>query len=161
MQLVGRRDLPGAITAALHGNAEVGTKAIESLGFGSLTHYQWAQLATPDGDFGEWGDKAVEEWNRCEKNYSIPVFPHVSIGWDNNPRFTSYHGPVIVNNPPEAFKRFLETAKEFIDSRALPAPLVTINSWNEWTEASYLLPDKKYKYGYLEAVRDVFGSNVG
>jgi hypothetical protein len=34
--------------------------------------------------------------------------------------------------------------------------LITINAWNEWIEDSYLLPDKKFGYAYLEAVRDVF-----
>jgi len=33
-----------------------------------------------------------------------------------------------------------------------------IDSWNEWTETSYLQPDDLYGYGYLEAVRNVFGS---
>jgi hypothetical protein len=36
------------------------------------------------------------------------------------------------------------------------APLITLNSWNEWTETSYLEPDDLYGYGYLEAVRRVF-----
>ena len=35
-------------------------------------------------------------------------------------------------------------------------PLITINSWNEWTETSYLQPDNLYGYGYLEAVKRVF-----
>ena len=35
-------------------------------------------------------------------------------------------------------------------------PLITINSWNEWTESSYLEPDDLYGYGYLEAVKRVF-----
>ena len=43
-----------------------------------------------------------------------------------------------------------------MDSHNLPAPLITINSWNEWTETSYLEPDTKYGYGYLEAIKDVF-----
>ena len=30
-----------------------------------------------------------------------------------------------------------------------------INAWNEWVEGSYLLPDHKYGFGFLEAVRDV------
>ena len=33
-----------------------------------------------------------------------------------------------------------------------------INTWNEWVEGSCLLPDKLTGYGYLEAVRNVFGS---
>lgn len=38
----------------------------------------------------------------------------------------------------------------------LKAPLITINSWNEWTEGSYLEPDDLNGYGYLEAVKKVF-----
>ena len=49
--------------------------------------------------------------------------------------------------------------KEYIDShKKLKAPLVTVNSWNEWTETSYLEPDDLYGYGYLEAIRDTFKS---
>ena len=50
-------------------------------------------------------------------------------------------------------------AKEFADSHDLPAPLITLNSWNEWTETSYLQPDDLYGYGYLEAVKKVFGED--
>lgn len=35
-------------------------------------------------------------------------------------------------------------------------PLITINSWNEWTETSYLEPDDKYGYGYLQEIKRVF-----
>ena len=60
------------------------------------------------------------------------------------------------NNTPDHIKKALIQAKEYVDTHHLPSPLVIINSWNEWTETSYLQPDNLYGYGYLEAVRDVF-----
>ena len=47
-------------------------------------------------------------------------------------------------------------AKEYIDGHPEQKPLITINSWNEWTETSYLEPDDLYGYGYLEAIKKVF-----
>ncbi len=35
-------------------------------------------------------------------------------------------------------------------------PLVTINSWNTWSEGSYLEPHQEFGYGYLEAIKKVF-----
>ena len=51
-------------------------------------------------------------------------------------------------------KAFL-AARKYIDAHPEP-PLMTVNSWNEWTETSYLQPDDLYGYGYLEAIRSVF-----
>ena len=34
---------------------------------------------------------------------------------------------------------------------------VFLNSWNEWTEGSYLLPEEKYGTAYLDAIKRVFG----
>ena len=54
----------------------------------------------------------------------------------------------------EQFEKALRAAKEFADRTGVS--LITINSWNEWTETSYLEPDSKYGYGYLQAVKKVF-----
>ncbi|MFE5321586.1 glycoside hydrolase family 99-like domain-containing protein [Paenibacillus sp. NPDC056579] len=43
-----------------------------------------------------------------------------------------------------------EKAKEYLDAH--PA----LNSWNDWTETSYLQQDDLYGYGYLEALKKVF-----
>ena len=67
---------------------------------------------------------------------------------------------VVENNTPENFKAACEKIKAFADASMekgnMKAPFITVNSWNEWTETSYLQPDDLYGYGYLEAIRDVF-----
>ena len=98
-----------------------------------------------------------KEWEKIDVNYPIPYFPHVSIGWDNNPRFKRFREYVCRNNPPEEFEKALRMAKDYVIAHPQQQPLVTLNSWNEWTETSYLEPDDLYGYGYLDAVKAVFG----
>lgn len=87
----------------------------------------------------------------------MPYFPQVSVGWDNTPRFQKPRKYIITDNTPEKFKAALQKAKAFMDGRPDRHPLITLNSWNEWTEGSYLQPDDLYGYGYLDAVKEVFG----
>ena len=144
--------------SGVDGTHTLSTKeVVPTLGFDSVTNYQFVHFCYMDKDY----EKEIlpivyNEWARMDKDYTVPYYPHVSIGWDNNPRFISYTPAVCRNNPPEVFKKALLRAKEYVDTHNLPAPLITINSWNEWTETSYLEPDTKYGYGYLEAIRDVF-----
>ncbi len=65
---------------------------------------------------------------------------------------------IAKNNTPANFKAALQQAKRFCETHGLP--MVTVNSWNEWTETSYLEPDDLYGYGYLDAVREVFLDEV-
>ena len=97
------------------------------------------------------------EWEANHANLPCTYFPHVSIGWDNNPRTWNLRPVICKNNTPEKFEKALRMAKDFIDEKGITPRLVTVNSWNEWTESSYLEPDDLYGYGYLEAVRRVFG----
>lgn len=144
--------------SGVDGTHTLSTKqVVPTLGFDSVTNYQFVHFCYMDKDYErEILPIAYAEWARMDRDYTVPYYPHVSIGWDNNPRFISYTPAVCRNNPPEVFKQALLRAKEYVDTHNLPAPLITINSWNEWTETSYLEPDTKYGYGYLEAIRDVF-----
>lgn len=144
--------------SGVDGDAVATTRDIvRILGFDSMTHYQFCHFVDIDRDYNEIMADVVEEWKRIDKTYDIPYFPHISVGWDNNPRFKEFRPGIVKNNTPENFQKALEKAKEYTDSHPNQPPLITINSWNEWTETSYLQPDDLYGYGYLEAVRNVFG----
>lgn len=130
---------------------------LKALPLDSLTHYQFAHFADMDLDYSEIGECAKAEWEKAA-SLGKPYFPHVSAGWDNNPRFTAYRAPVTKDPTPEKFEKLLRAARSFADEHC-DTPLITINSWNEWTETSYLEPDNKFGYGYLEAVKRVFTDN--
>jgi len=128
----------------------------EKLGFDSLTNYQFVHLVDIDRDYNEIMEDISKDWELTEKIYRQPYFPHISVGWDNNPRYTEFKPGIMKNNTPENFAKALGRAKKYADSHPDQPPLITINSWNEWTETSYLMPDDLYGYAYLEAVKKVF-----
>lgn len=136
----------------------IGTQAetIKHLGFNGLTHYQFCHFVDINKDYLEIIKDVVAEWGNLGKENSAPYYPHVSIGWDNNPRFEMFRKGISTNNTPENFEKALIMAKEYVDAHPNQAPLITINSWNEWTETSYLQPCTMYGYGYLDAVKRVF-----
>ncbi|MEQ9300510.1 MAG: glycoside hydrolase family 99-like domain-containing protein [Cyclobacteriaceae bacterium] len=129
---------------------------IEKLGFNSLTHYVIAHMTDVDRDYEEVTKDIEKLWYRISDSYKADYYPQISVGWDASPRAHNYTGSIVKNNTPENFKKALQKGKEYVDTHPEQAPLVVINSWNEWTETSYLMPCSMYGYGYLEAVKQVF-----
>ena len=127
-----------------------------ALGADSVTHYQTACYTKPGCDYAHWLPAMQAEWDRIDRR-GVLYYPHVSVGWDNQPRYLKPMRQTMTNCTPENIKKALLLAKGYVDAHALTPPLITLNSWNEWTETSYLQPDDVNGYGYLEAVRDVFG----
>lgn len=112
-----------------------------------------------DPDYMRHCQNAMDFRAEWDEYMSIPVFPTVSIGWDDTPRFPAKGEKDVTrfNHSPEAFKNYLNEAKKYADEHPEQPKFVMINAWNEWVEGSYLLPDKYWGYAWLEAVRDVFG----
>ncbi len=143
--------------SGVDGGACIDSKEVmEKVGIDSFTHYQFVHFTDIDRDYNEIMEDVKEVWESAEENYGIPYFAHVSVGWDNNPRFKSFRPGVVKNNTPENFERALRAARDYTDRHGRKPALITINSWNEWTETSYLEPDDLYGYGYLEAIKRVF-----
>ena len=131
-------------------------EVVNSLGFDGMTHYQYVHFANVRQDYADVMPEVLREWERLDKSYDKPYFPHVSLGWDNNPRHKKLMPWIMTNCTPDEIAKAFKAAKDYADAHPEQPPLITVNSWNEWTEASYLQPDDLYGYGYLEAIKDVF-----
>lgn len=132
---------------------------IDALGANSITKYNWG--GPHPEDYIHWGVESMERRKQWDEALSIPYFPNASIGWDDTPRFPhkSKEHVVHYNKSPESFAAFLLKAKEYCDDRPDQPNLITLFSWNEFVEGSYLLPCMKYGFGYLEAVRKVMSGD--
>jgi len=129
---------------------------VKQLGVNSLTHYVYAHMTGIDRDYKEVLEDAERIWNWVSDNYEAKYYPQVSVGWDASPRAHNFVGGITKNSNPENFEVALRRAKDFVDKHPDQAPLITVNSWNEWTETSYLMPCTMHGYGYLEAIQRVF-----
>jgi hypothetical protein len=142
--------------SGVDGGKDIPASRFGEVGFDSCSHYQFVHFTNIDRNYEDVLPDVAAEWARLDRDFPLPYFPHVSVGWDNNPRFRKFRQGIMKNNTPENIRRGLEMAKDYLDRHSDRAPLVTVNAWNEWTETSYLQPDNVYGYGYLEAVKSVF-----
>lgn len=142
---------------------------IEALGFNSVTSYVWIHHVEmkdfPQTSYSWCKEEAFKEFEKIKRDFDVPYFPNVTMGWDSSPRtiqsdvFDNLGYPFISTlegNTPEEFGKALEQAKEFIDNNNITPKIFTINAWNEWTEGSYLEPDIKNGMEYLEVIKKVF-----
>ncbi|BCW44842.1 glycoside hydrolase family 99-like domain-containing protein [Arthrobacter sp. StoSoilB5] len=146
---------------------------VRQLGFRSATSYVWVHHADlshfsfPAAEIAPLRDSAFAEYEKYAAQLDIPFYPNVTVGWDPSPRTQQtedfqrgrYPWTPVWDPTPEEFKEGLLQAKAFLDRHDSPHPVVTINAWNEWTEGSVLLPDTFHRHGFLEAIKDVFGSS--
>jgi hypothetical protein len=124
------------------------------------------------------------QW-RAMTSGTLPYMPVVTVGWDVTPRCQHDvpwpfpppkrlapnhpfgnpkksgqrvypYGHVVVGNTPARFGQLCREAAEYLREMDSPLRVVFVNAWNEWTEGSFLLPEKRYGKGYLEALRDAF-----
>jgi len=144
---------------------------VDGLGFDSVTSYVWfhhVDLPHLETDYDYVRDGYLRHWDRMKKEFHQPYYPNVSMGWDSSPRthladeFGNFGYPftnTISGNTPARFREALELTKERLMDEPPTQRILNINSWNEWTEGSYLEPDTVNGMAYLDAVRDVFGAS--
>ena len=100
-----------------------------ALGGDSITHYQYGQMTDITGDYLNTLERIAEVYKKIDEEFHVPYYPHVSVGWDNNPRSPHRFMPRIsTNNGPENFEIGLRMAKDYVDKHDLPCPLITVNT---------------------------------
>ena len=156
LQVVLHGDSSHIVTDASDEHALTQRELVKFLCIDSVTHYQFVSFLNVDREYDDVIKDAKGAWEEASKSYSAKYYPQVSIGWDNSPRTVERVDEMVKNHTPEKFEKALLSARDFIDAHPGQAPLITINSWNEWTEGSYLQPDDRYGYGYLDAVKHAF-----
>ena len=143
---------------------------VRRLGFDSVTSYVWVHhvgLPKLETDYQFVQEKYFQYWDRADKRFEVPYYPNVSVGWDSSPRtdqsetYGNYGYPftnTISGNTPERFRAALLATRRRLEEHPDSPRILNINSWNEWTEGSYLEPDTTNQLGYLRAIKSVFGS---
>ena len=133
------------------------SEKVTEMGFNSVAMYNMGGLHE---DYLVYGANSIKIRTQMDSILNVPLFPCVSIGWDDTPRFPAKGIKDVVHyhNTPASFETLLSKAREYADSHPEQPKLITINAWNEWVEGSYLLPDMLHGFGYLEAVKKVMGN---
>ena len=82
------------------------------------------------------------------------LYRAISPMWDNTARKMN-KGLILDGATPELYKDWLrDVIVETSNNKDLDDNFVFINAWNEWAEGTYLEPDLKWQYGYLEATKE-------
>ena len=138
------------------------------LGVDSATCYNWEPLvaqkfntyrSADNIEYEKYGAEALANFDETAAKIGVPLLANVTIGWDNNARYPlSKTTKITTGKSPELYGKFLRQALDWTAKNNPDFPrFVLINAWNEWTEGGYLMPDKKFGYGYLNETAKVLG----
>jgi len=88
------------------------------------------------------------------KEYSLDVFEAIYFDWDNTARYGK-RATVYTNL---TLKQKRDVMRQLIEKTKInDCPYIFFNAWNEWSEGTYLEPDKKDEFENLETIKLLFG----
>lgn len=87
-----------------------------------------------------------------KRNTKKKIFLGAFVDWDNTARW-GRRAMIVTGANPTAFSKYFN--KQYEIAKDLESDFIFINAWNEWGEGTYLEPDKKFEYQYLEEVKKI------
>ena len=171
---------PLHFSAMVHSAADAAIAA--KAGYDSVSAYNVTPYDFDDNDVGREVRKGAKqvlshaEFAEAHRQFNAKIAaasalaytPVVSRGWDCSPRCRQdepfpwrkqvypYLG-IVSSLSPAVFADTLAAARDQALSDPKRPGAVLINAWNEYTEGSYLMPDRDDGDAYLRAVEEVFG----
>ena len=103
-------------------------------------------------DYEETVREAISKKTPDEKTFGA-----LMLGWDNTAR-KGNNANLFNNFSLLHYKQWLSNQlhKSFHNNKnSADEKIVLVNAWNEWAEGTYLEPDRKFGYGYLQSTYDV------
>lgn len=88
---------------------------------------------------------------------SFKTYLGAFLDWDNSARVEGKSPLIFTGASPEKFSFYL--SQQIKRSIEINNDYLFINAWNEWGEGTYLEPDKKYEFQYLESVKKALENN--
>ena len=142
--------------------------------FGSYNPTDWIARShqTKSVEFPDYevtaADVVTKHWPFHARDGTIPYLPGLGVGWDSTPRYIPPRVPrpetpnrdvwpgcsIMANENPAAFKALVQSAFAYLHDHPQTPRIVTIACWNEWSEGHSLLPDNRFGYGLLQALKE-------
>jgi len=79
------------------------------------------------------------------------VIPTIIPNWDHSPR-SGKKAMILHNSNPTDFEKLVTKATKVVSKKK--RKIIFVKSWNEWGEGNYLEPDRKFKRGFLDALKN-------
>ena len=108
---------------------------------------------------------SVFEYTDAAKNFLKQLkrypetIPTVMMGWDNEARKPG-RGTIFVDCTPDKYRDWIKKmCAHTKDHKKTEDTVIFINAWNEWSEGTYLEPDRRFGYAYLKATAEALAES--
>lgn len=103
------------------------------------------------GSTHDYSEMVSKSLNKVDDGYTC--YKAVTMEWDNTARRQN-KASFFTNVTPGKLGRWMSGIDNIYDVKGVAQKdrLLFVNAWNEWAEGTYLEPDKKHGYSYLNTV---------